>query len=122
MKKIFILLCMLISITVNAKSFKYEYIYSGDADGATMSYERINKGPVIVNFIEEIEAIQLIWDDTELMFYIKDALPVKEGETVLIATQKDTNAKTTFLVNETGIIFIVGKYGYLITNTPKPNH
>ena len=75
MRKYLFLFCLFfICIAINAQSSsEYKYLYFGGADEAPKSYVRINKDPVVLTFIKEIEAIRLTWEGDDLTFYIKDA-------------------------------------------------
>lgn len=122
MRKISILFCLfLICIAINAQSSEYKYLYFGDVDEAPKSYVRINKDPVMLTFIKEIEAIRFTWEGDNLTFYVKDALQISKDESFFATVQKGTNMKAVFyLVDDAVFITLGGKYVYLITNTPKP--
>lgn len=45
-------------------------MYSGKANQSIESYTRVNVDPVVLNFIEELEAIQLVFEGNSIMFYV----------------------------------------------------
>lgn len=125
MRKYLFLFCLFfICIAINAQSSsEYKYLYFGGADEAPKSYVRINKDPVVLTFIKEIEAIRLTWEGDDLTFYIKDAFQISKNESFFNTVQKGSNMKAVFyLVDHAFFITLGGKYVYLITNTPKPEH
>lgn len=123
MRKYLFLFCLfLICIAIDAQSFTYKYLYFGDANGATKSYVRINKDPVVLTFIEKEEAIQLVWEGDNLVFYVKDVLNMSENETLITAVQKGSNIYATFYLKDSSVLLILGKYAYLITDIQKPKY
>lgn len=108
-------MCIL-TTTVNAESFKY--LYAGDATVSNPYYQKINKNPVSINFLEDNEAIQLVVEGESIMFYIIEVTQVDKYETrVLTVTKSGDGVK--FACVPGFIIFRVDNVGYIATNIPK---
>lgn len=115
MKKILVLFCLLVSITASAESFKY--MYGGPSNTDVMSYVRLNTQPVILNYLTELSAIQLIFEGDSLMFYI---ISTKEkGREIIVSTVTSDGRKTNFSITNEMTIFVLGDIGYVITDIPK---
>lgn len=115
MKKILILFCLLVSFTIKAESFNY--MYFGKANQSIESYTRVNVDPVVLNFIEELEAIQLVFEGNSIMFYV---VKIYEGESgTIIKTVASDGRQAGFSIDKSLTIFSLGEFIYVITNLPK---
>ena len=115
MKYLLVLFCLFASFTTKAESFNY--MYSGSVDEPLSEYTRINEDPVILTFIEELQAIQLIYEGNSLMFTI---LSTEEGRTgIIVKTVANDGRRAKFIIAEKMTAFELGKYIYVITNLPK---
>lgn len=115
MKKILILLCLLVSFAASAESYKF--MYSGKKDADPMSYRLINRDPVILNFLTDLSAVQVILEGESLLFYIADCYD--SGREILLTAVMDDGRRARFSITNEMTIFVVGEYSYVITDIPK---
>lgn len=115
MKKILILLCLIVSFAASAESYKY--MYSGRKDADPMGYMLINRDPVILNFLTDLSAVQVILEGESLLFYIADCYD--SGREILLNTVLGDGRKARFSISNEMTIFVVGDYSYVITDIPK---
>lgn len=116
MKKILILFCLLVSFTTKAESFNY--IYSGREDQPIESYIRINADPVGLNFIKDLDAIQLILEGNSFMFYVVKVYERGENNS-LVKTVASDGRLAVFDIHKSFTVFSLGEIVYIVTNIPK---
>lgn len=115
MKHLMLVILLLATMSTNAESFKY--MYGGQEGHAPSTFIRLNEEPVHLNFLEDIEAIQVVYGDENVLFYVMAA--TKEDDETIVAAMKKDGTKAIFSIRDKVTIFQIDDYIYVITNIPK---